>query len=89
MMRSIVKTLLYMDPVEFSDGHGFRTIVEMRDGRYALISEVHRRTSLRELDETMVFECDKSGQVKNWSALYEGPEEVTAGVISRAAEWYS
>ena len=67
----IEKTNTYMEPVTFDDGHGFRTIVALSSGGHALISEVHRVVNGRmSLDETMVFLCDKEGNVTDWSEVF-------------------
>jgi hypothetical protein len=86
--RRIVRTLKYMEPIEYNDGHGFKTIVEMSDGKHVLISEIHRRKSSHELDETVAFECDKDGRVTDWSEMCCSGED-TAEVISRVADWYT
>lgn len=67
----IAKTHVYMEPVKFDDGHGFRTVVELDIGQFALISEVHRQLAgFRSLDETLVFRCDASGNVTDWGDVY-------------------
>lgn len=67
----ITKTHTYMEPIEFDDGHGFRTIVELEAGNFALISEVHRKQfGLRSLDETLVFRCDADGTVTDWGEVF-------------------
>ena len=88
MTRRIVRTIDYMRPIEYDDGHGFKTIVEMSDGKHVLISEIHRRKSSHEMDETVAFECDKDGRVTNWSEMCCSGED-TAEVISRVADWYT
>ncbi len=75
-----------MTPETFPDGVGFKTVVQLADGRHALISEIHRNTPYR-LDETMVFICDSGGKVTDWGEIYGIPEGTTADAISDVSRW--
>ena len=82
----VIKTHSYMEPVERNDGHGFRTLVELAAGQFALISEVHR--TLRggaTLDETLVFRCDAKGNITDWCDVYGAPS--TQDAIAGVDDW--
>ena len=82
----IVKTHKYMEPVEYDDGHGFRSIVELEAGQFALISEIHRQQfGLRSLDETLVFRCDPDGMVAEWGEVYSASS--TQDAIACVDDW--
>ena len=86
-MAKIAKTISYMTPEEFGDGVGFKTIVQLADGRHALISEIHRGAGYTRLDETMVFVCDSGGKVTDWGEIYGVPKGTTADAISDVSRW--
>ncbi len=86
-MARIDRTISYMTPETFPDGVGCKTVVQLADGRHALISEIHRGTGYTRLDETMVFLCDSDGKVTDWSEIYSVPEGTTADAISDVSRW--
>jgi hypothetical protein len=49
------------------NGSGYKTLW-YHDGIYYYVSSVHNPTI--PISETMVFYCDKDGNVSNWSELY-------------------
>jgi hypothetical protein len=71
-----------MEPVEFDDGYGFRTVVELETGDFALVSEVHRALGGSSLDETLVFRCDAKGNITDWGDVYgtSSTQDAIAGV---------
>jgi hypothetical protein len=97
----IAKTHKYMEPVEFENGHGFRTIVETETGEFAVISEIHRDAPLppvldahadaREslcaysLNEVLVFKCDSAGEIFDWCEIGSG--DSTEDAFARSEDW--
>jgi len=47
----------------------FRTHVLMTDGRHLLVSDAKHGSGFSEIDETLVFECDESGDVTDWTEV--------------------
>jgi len=79
----IEQTLKYMEPVEYGDGHGFRTVVRTDRGGHYLISEVHRER----VDEVMVFPCSEAGEITDWGEVYGIREGTTEGAIRAISRW--
>jgi hypothetical protein len=57
------------DTLAFKGGMIFRTHVVMTDGRHLLISDAKHGSGFAEIDETLVFECDESGTVTDWTEI--------------------
>lgn len=84
-MTGIRKTLVFMEPVEYHDGHGFRTVVESHQGAHFLISEVHRKLKPMDLNETLIFSCDPAGNITGWTERYGA--DSTMDAIAEAHIW--
>jgi len=60
-------------PNNFNDGVGRTAVVRNSSGQHFLISEVHRTPMPGyRIDETMVFPCDATGTVTEWSEVFVG-----------------
>jgi hypothetical protein len=63
----------------YDDGHGRDAIVVSSSGQHFLISEVHRKivspllaVGITEINEAMVFKCDKEGDILSYDGVYRG-----------------
>ena len=86
-MPTISKTVSYMEPQQFEDGHGFRSIVLLGTGQHCLISEVHRKGQYRSVDEVFVFKCDSRGNVSDWSEIWGESFSSTDRALADLAAW--
>jgi len=86
-MPTISKTVSYMEPQQFEDGHGFRSIVLLGTGQHCLISEVHRKGQYHSIDEVLVFKCDSHGDVVDWSEIWGEQYSTTQNAVAGVASW--
>ena len=79
----IEQTISFMDPVEYGDGNGFRTLIRVVGGDHYLISEVHRE----HIDEVMVFPCSETGDITDWGEVHGIRGGTTEDAISAIGSW--
>ena len=84
-----IKIHTYMAPIEIGDGYGFQSIVSPEPDVYLLVSEVHHGKSSYRVDETLVFPCDQSGNVLNYTELHGGRQMNTAEAILDIERYWS
>ena len=74
----IDKFITYKEPHVIEDeddrkgGIIFRTVARLTDGKHVVISDANHGEGMFLIDETLVFECDEEGTVKNWTELTGG-----------------
>lgn len=84
-----IKIHTYMEPCAVGDGHGFRSIVSPEPGIYLLVSEVHHGEGPYRVDETLVFPCYESGEVRCYTELHGGRAMSTSEAILDIERYWS
>ena len=86
-MPTISKTISYMEPQQFDDGYGFRSIVLLGNGHHCVISELHRKGAYHSIDEVLVFKCDSLGEVVDWSEVWGEQFSTTESAVADISSW--
>jgi hypothetical protein len=76
-----------MEPQQFDDGCGFKSIVILGTGQHCVISEVHRKGAYYSIDEVLVFKCDSHGDVVDWSEIWGESFSSTDRALADLAAW--
>lgn len=68
---------------ETNKGNGEQTVMlDETTGKYYLVSSVYFASMYGEVDETYIFECDKDGEVENWSEVWATEPSNHDGIIN-------
>jgi hypothetical protein len=90
----IAKFITYKEPHKVTGENGeetgimFRSHVLMSDGRHLAISDAQHGVGLYRIDETLVFPCNESGEITNWTEVAGGREMRTDEVVKNLNEDY-
>jgi hypothetical protein len=60
----------------------FKTHLVMTDGQHLMISDAQHGSGWAAIDETLVFMCDESGDIKDWVEVAGGRMTRTDQIVS-------